>query len=57
MHWQVEIDELAEKIEKGQLQRWEESQEKVESCKSVAELFPQSREWSSKRNTETLFLV
>lgn len=40
MYWQVEIDELAKEIEKEQLQRWEDSQEKVESCKSVADIVP-----------------
>lgn len=29
------MDESAKKIEREELERWEESQEKAESCKSV----------------------
>lgn len=39
---QVELDEFAKEIEKEQLERWEKSQEKFESCKSVQECFKEA---------------
>ena len=40
MYWQEERDDFAKDTEKDQLQRWKESQQKVESCKSVQDSIP-----------------
>ena len=55
MYQQEERDDFAKETEKEQLERWKESQQKVESCKSVQGSVPLNQGMSSKRDMKYCF--